>query len=128
MARMRRVGPGGREIIYTETEKARIKRAKVLRDAAPVLMEMVAELAARVIQLEAEVEEARSKKKQPALRAAASLGDAQPVAVVDVLQKRGNQLKRLCAQLREINPAVAAGRADAQSAHKDNKDVIVPEA
>lgn len=128
MARMRRVGPGGREIVYTETEQARIKRAKVLRDAAPILMETVAELAARVVQLEADLEEARSKKKQPALRAAASVGDAQQVEAPDVLHKRGRQLKRLCAQLKTVNPALVAGRADAQSAHKDNKDVIVPEA
>ena len=126
MARMRRVGPGGREIVYTETEQARIKRAKVLRDAAPILMETVAELAARVVQLEADLEEARSKKKQPALRAAASLGDAQPVEAPDVLQKRGRQLRRLCAQLKTVNPALIAGRADAESAHKNNEDPTTP--
>ena len=63
MARMRRVGPGGREIVYTETEQARIKRAKVLRDAAPILMETVAELAARVVQLEADLEEDRKSTR-----------------------------------------------------------------
>lgn len=127
MARMRRVGPGGREIVYTETEQARIKRAKVLRDAAPILMETVAELAARVVQLEADLDEARSKKKQPALRAAASVGDVQQVEAPDVLHKRGRQLRRLCAQLKTVNPALAAGRADAESAHKKNEDPIASE-
>lgn len=126
MARMRRVGPGGREIVYTETEQARIKRAKVLRDAAPILMETVAELAARVVQLEADLEEARSKKKPPVLRAAASVGDVQQVGAPDVLHKRGRQLKRLCAQLKTVNPALVAGRADAQSAHKNNEDPTTP--
>jgi hypothetical protein len=123
---MRRVGPGGREIVYTETEQARIKRAKVLRDAAPILMETVAELAARVVQLEADLEEARSKKKQPALRATAPVGDVQQVEAPDVLHKRGRQLRRLCAQLKAVNPALVAGRADAQSAHKNNEDPTAP--